>query len=275
MTKRSFIKWVGGKYRSIHQLKLLFPKEFKTYYEPFMGSGVVFFNVQPYKAVLNDVEFSLVNTFRSVKRDVASVIKELNSFVNEEESYYTIRKEFNNSSSVVLGRKGAQFIYLNKCGYNGLYRVNKKGHLNVAFGKRVGSPHKDFTNLKDCSAALQNTTIMNSDYKEILDLARRGDFVYMDPPYYKETPKSFVGYNSKEFTEEDHERLALECEFLTKRGVMFALSNSNTDFILNLYKKYNIYPIQIARTVSCDITKRSQAKEILVTNYKMGSSEVS
>ena len=84
-----------------------------------------------------------------------------------------------------------------------------------------------------------------------------------------------MGYNAKEFTERDHERLALECEFLTKRGVMFALSNSNTDFILNLYKKYPIYPIYTTRTVSCDIAGRFQTKEILVTNYKMGSSEVS
>ena len=193
MSKRSFIKWVGGKYRSIQQLTALFPKECKTYYEPFVGSGVVFFNVQPYEAVLNDIEFSLINAFRAVKRDVASVIKELNSFINNAEFYYKIREEFNNSACLLPGRKGAQFIYLNKCGYNGLYRVNKRGHLNVAFGKREGSPHKDFINLKDCSAALKNAMIMNTDYKEILDLTRRGDFVYLDPPLPQGDRQIFCG----------------------------------------------------------------------------------
>ena len=253
----------------------LFPSEFKTYYEPFMGSAVVFFNVEPYEAVLNDVEYKLVNTFRSVKRDVDSVIAELDSYSNDPESYYSIRDDFNKTLDIVPGRKGAQFIYMNKCGYNGLYRVNKKGQINVAFGKRVGSPHKDFYNLRECSQALKNTRIMNADYKDVLELARGGDFVYMDPPYHKESPTSFVGYNAKEFTEQDHERLALECDFLTKRGVLFALSNSNTDFIRNLYKNYNIYPIYTARTVSCDINARSQAKEILVTNYDKGEVEVS
>ena len=275
MTERSFIKWVGGKYRSIYQLLDLFPPEFKTYYEPFMGSGVVFFNLQPPESILNDVEYNLVNTFRSVKRDVSSVISELESYNNDAESYYDIRDDFNNSADIMPGRKGAQFIYMNKCGYNGLYRVNKKGEINVSFGKRDGSPHKDFYNLKECSLSLNKARIMNTDYKEILDMSRCGDFVYMDPPYHKETSKSFVGYNAKEFTERDHERLALECEFLTKRGVLFALSNSNTDFIKNLYKNYNIYPIYTARTVSCDVSRRSQAKEILVTNYDKGEIEVS
>ena len=267
MSKRSFIKWVGGKYRSIFQLTDLFPTEFKNYYEPFMGSAVMFFNTKPHSAVLNDLEYNLVRTFRSVKREVDSVISELESYNNDAESYYSIRDDFNSSPDVVPGRKAAQFIYLNKCGYNGLYRVNKKGHFNASYGKRVGSPHKDFLNLKECSKALQRATVMNGDYKDVIDGSRGGDFVYLDPPYHKETEASFVGYNVKEFSERDHERLAFECSLLDKRGVMFALSNSNTDFIINLYKKYNISPIYTARTVSCDVKVRSQAKEILVTNY--------
>jgi len=267
MNQRSFIKWVGGKYKSVSQLLEIFPKKFNTYYEPFMGSGVIFFNLKPHDSILNDVEFNLVNTFRSVKREVDDVISELDLLVNEEESYYFIRREFNNEVSYIPGKKAAQFIYINKCGYNGLYRVNSLGEINVSFGKRAGDPHKDFSILKTCSKALQKSLIYNSDYREIIELSRGGDFIYFDPPYYRETSGSFISYNAKHFTDEDHQRLALECEFLSKRGVMFALSNSDTEFIRNLYKNYNIWPIYSMRSVSPTISGRGLVGEILITNY--------
>ena len=114
---------------------------------------------------------------------------------------------------------------------------------------------------------------MNSDYSEILRLTRSGDFVYMDPPYYKEAHNSFTGYNPTPFDPEDHERLALECKFMSKRGVLFAQSNSDTEFIRNLYKQYNIYPIHTTRTVSVDASVRGTVTEILITNYEVSSDE--
>ena len=275
MHQRSFIKWVGGKYRSLSQILSKFPTQFKTYYEPFMGSGVVFFNLRPVDAILNDVEPSLVTTFRSVKRECESVCEYLDGLSNDESTYYTVRSDFNDSGDVFPGKKAAQFIYMNKCGFNGLYRVNKSGAINVAFGKRSGDPHKDFSTLRECSKRLQRVRVMNTTYKDVLDLSRSKDFVYLDPPYYKEFPNSFTGYNTNQFSEEDHERLALECKFLTSRGVFFALSNSDTDFIRNLYKNYNICPIYTNRTISRDASGRGLVCEILITNYSLGNNEIS
>ena len=267
MYQRSFLKWVGGKYRSLSQLLDLFPKEFNVYYEPFMGSGVVYFNVAPPQAVLNDVEGSLVTTFRSVKRDVEGVCDQLDLLENVEDAYYDIRYDFNNTAQIMTGKRAAQFIYMNKCGYNGLYRVNKRGYVNVAFGKREGDPHKDFENVRACSKLLQAASVMNADYRDITSLARSGDFVYLDPPYHKEVPSSFTGYNSQEFSEEDHRRLFEECKALSERGVLFALSNSNTKLVKDLYKNFYKFPVYTARTVSRVVGGRGLSTEILITNY--------
>jgi DNA adenine methylase len=266
---------VGGKYRSLSQILPKFPKEFKTYYEPFMGSGVVFFNLKPQDAILNDAEYNLVTMFRSVRDHCEEVWGELKVLKNDPLTYYDVRSAFNDESDFRPGRKAAQFIYMNKCGFNGLYRVNKKGAVNVSYGKRPGSPHQDISSLRACSEILQNTRIMNTDYKEILGMTRCGDFVYLDPPYYKEAENSFTGYNATPFSEEDHERLALECKFMSSRGVLFAQSNSDTEFVRNLYKQYNIYPIYTSRTVSVDTSSRGPVTEVLITNYEVGDDAVS
>ena len=271
MYNRSFIKWVGGKSRSLSQIMDKFPREFDTYYEPFLGSGVVYFNVLPDKATLNDKEHNLVSAFRDVKRYPEQVCEQLKGLDNKEGVYYDVRHAFNHTDTGTPGEKTAQFIYMNKCGYNGLYRVNKSGAMNVAFGRRSGQPHQDFTVVRECSKALQKAQIMNTDYLEILDLARRGDFVYLDPPYHKETSTSFTGYNAVEFTEKDHRQLAEECRDITDRGVLFAMSNSSTDLILDLYKNFYIYPVYTSRTVAVTTGGRGTATELLITNYGGGT----
>jgi len=270
MYNRSFIKWVGGKARSLSQILNKFPKKFGTYYEPFLGSGVVYFNLLPDKSILNDKEHNLVSVFRDVKRYPEEVCEQLGRLDNREDVYYDVRYNFNYTPTVNTGEKSAQFIYMNKCGYNGLYRVNKGGAVNVAFGKRPGQPHKDFSVIRECSKALQKTQIMNTDYLEILSMARRGDFVYLDPPYHKEKPTSFTGYTSAGFTDKDHKDLAEECHKLTKRGVSFVMSNSATDLILDLYKNFYIYPIHTARTVAVTVGGRGVVTELLITNQGEG-----
>jgi len=267
MFQRSFIKWVGGKYRSLSQLLRLFPAEFNTYYEPFLGSGVVYFNLAPSEGVLNDAENNLVTTFRSVKHDVEGVCNQLELLDNTEEAYYDTRYDFNNTAQIMSGKRAAQFIYMNKCGYNGLYRVNSRGFVNVAFGKRSGEPHKDFEAIRTCSKLLQAASVMNTDYQEIIKLARCGDFVYLDPPYHKESDVSFTGYNAKEFSESDHRQLAEECKALSSRGVLFALSNSNTPFVNDLYKNFYKYSVYTAKTVSRLTSGRGPSTDVLITNY--------
>ena len=271
MSNRSFIKWVGGKTRSLSQILTKFPKDFNTYYEPFLGSGVVYFNLLPHDAVLGDIEENLATAHRAVKNHPQDVCNYLKLLENDEVVYYDVRNDFNHNPETVVGQKAAQFIYINKCGYNGLYRVNKSGAVNVSYGKRSGDPHRDLEIIHKCSKALQKARIMNTDYLEITKLSRKGDFVYLDPPYHKESSSSFTAYNSKEFSEGDHERLSKEFCHLTERGVKAALSNSDTDFIRDLYKNFYIYPIYTSRTVATTVAGRLIATELLITNYDEGT----
>lgn len=266
MFKRSFIKWPGGKFRSINQLMVSFPKDFKTYYEPFLGSGVVCRNVKAENKVVGDVERDLVNAHTQIKNNVEDVIYILDSFVNKEEFYYKIREEFNSDNSESI-RQAARFIYLNKCGFNGLYRRNKKGLFNVAFGKRFGDPHKDFTNVRSYSKSLQNVDVRLGDYKKTMEGVSSGDFAYFDPPYVKKSEKSFTGYNSNEFMNTENRKLSDFCRNLDERGVLFAVSNSDTKLVREWYEGFRVREIQTVSSISREGKSRGHCTELLITNY--------
>jgi len=267
MVQRSFIKWIGGKARSANQIVSYFPKDFKEYFEPFLGSGVIYFNFNPQGAYLSDSEERLIYTFSCVKNELEDLKKELLSLKNTEDDYYKIREEFNNCSIEKSVRQAARFIYLNKCGYNGLFRVNKSNKFNVPYGKTKSDSHLDFDNLTRCSRALASTTLMSVGYDYILDIVLPGDFVYMDPPYLKEDGNSFIGYNVNQFDAKSHKELAERCYELDERGVKFAVSNSNMPVVSDLYYGFNIVEIMTTRSVSRDVSKRGSHAEVLITNY--------
>ena len=267
MLQRSFIKWPGGKYRSLNQLLCLFPKDYGSYYEPFLGSGSVCLNVGDRRKVASDVECALMDTHIQVKNCVDKVIEELDSFDNEESAYYEIRSQFNNSSEEFTYSDAARFIYLNKCGFNGLYRRNKRGGFNVAFGKRSGDPHKDFENLRACSSLLQPVELRSGGYAACLADVDGGDFVYLDPPYLKESETSFTGYNSNQFGISENKKLSEFCEDLDRRGVLFAVSNSNMSLIREWYKGFRIREIQAVRSISREGRSRGRCTDLLITNY--------
>jgi len=267
MVQRSFIKWAGGKFRSVSNIISLFPKDFKEYFEPFVGSGVVHFNFKHRNSYLSDTEERLMYTFICVKYELEDLKKALSKLKNDEDSYYKIREDFNRYLFDKDVRQAARFIYLNKCGYNGLFRVNKSNEFNVPYGRPNGDPHLDFDNLTRCSKDLSSVTLMCSEYKDVLDLASPGDFVYMDPPYLKEDGSSFIGYNSVQFNSKSHVELADDCYDLDKRGILFAVSSSNVPVVSDLYQGFNIVEIPTIRSVSRDASKRGSHVELLITNY--------
>ena len=267
MLQRSFIKWPGGKYRSLNQLLSLFPKEYGTYYEPFLGSGVLCLNVGDRKKIAGDIEADLMGTHIQVKNNVDKIISELDSFDNEESAYYEIRDKFNNRSEWFSYQDAARFIYLNKCGFNGLYRRNKRGGFNVAFGKRSGSPHKDFGNLRTCSKLLQSVELRGGDYVSCLADADNGDFVYLDPPYLKESDTSFTEYNSNTFGVSENKILSEFCRYLDSKGVLFAVSNNDLSLIREWYDGFHFHEVQAVRSISREGRSRGRYSELLITNY--------
>ncbi|KYG90628.1 hypothetical protein A0U40_06545 [[Bacillus] sp. KCTC 13219] len=266
------VKWVGGKRQLIPEISKYIPTKISTYYEPFIGGGAVLFHLQPKKAVINDFNPELINVYEVIKNHVDELIESLSTHKNEEEYFYNLRaidrtkeyKEFNNIE------KASRFIYLNKTCYNGLYRVNSQGFFNTPFGKYKNPNIVDEYVLKAVSKYFNNNNIilLNGDFEESVKGARKGAFVYFDPPYDPVTDTSnFTGYTLAGFNRDDQVRLKLLCDKLNSKGVKFLLSNAKTDFILDLYKEYTIEIVRAKRNVNSDSSKRGEVDEVLIRNY--------
>jgi len=265
--QRSFLKWPGGKQRSLNQLLSIFPKCSGSYYEPFLGGGSVCFNIKSDRKVLSDVESSLIDTYRKVQNSLSDVVRELDSFDNDESSYYVIRDQFNNRINNFSYSDAARFIYLNKCGFNGLYRVNGRGEFNVPFGKRSGDPHKDFDNLRICSRLLQFVELRSGSYVSCMADVDAGDFVYLDPPYMKKSETSFIAYNKDQFGTSDNKQLSEFCRDLDANGVLFAVSNNDIPLIREWYDGFHVHEVQAVRSISRAGSSRGRYSELLITNY--------
>lgn len=267
---RPFIKWVGGKSQLLPEILARLPERFETYHEPFLGGGALFFALQPDSSILSDINPELINTYRVVRDSVHSLIDDLKRHHYQEEYYYTVRnidrsETFQKWTDV---QRASRFIYLNKTCFNGLYRVNSKGHHNVPFGRYSNPTICDEESLLACSIALSNTNISVAPIGSLLDRARRGDFVYFDPPYAPLTTTSnFTNYAESGFGSSDQEALRDLCIELDKRGVKFLLSNSSAPLILELYSEFELEFVQATRAVNSNAKKRGKIDEVLVRNY--------
>jgi DNA adenine methylase len=264
---RPFLKWVGGKGQLLSQYEPFFPKDFATYYEPFLGGGAVFFRLLPKQAVLTDINSELVNVYCCVRDQVEAVIDLLGHHqrLHDSDYYYQVRS--------TLGRtnveKAARLIYLNKTCYNGLYRENSKGKFNVPIGRYKDPKICHPQLLRSVSEALSKTEIAVKPFTEILALAHTSqDFVYFDPPYHPISLTSrFTEYNRYAFNEADQIQLRNTFIQLAERGVKVMLSNSDCSFIRDLYQDFEIHTISASRAINSNAQKRGKITEVLVTSY--------
>ncbi|MDG7037140.1 MAG: DNA adenine methylase [Nitrososphaerota archaeon] len=268
----TFVKWAGGKKQLLSQFEPYFPMEINRYFEPFVGGGAVAFYIikqySPQEVNLSDSNEELVNAYNIIKDDVDSLIGVLGEYKkrHSREFYYKIRALRPNALSRL--ERAARFIYLNKTCYNGLYRVNAKGQFNVPMGSYKHPAILNEHELKEISRLLQNTSVETKQFYEIEDKAKRGDFVYFDPPYYPiSKTSSFTAYTKETFLDQEQERLAKLYTELDRKGVNVMLSNSDSDFIKNLYSGYHINFVLASRMISCDAKGRGKLKELVVTNY--------
>jgi DNA adenine methylase len=263
---KPFIKWVGGKQSAALVLIDFFPRSFEKYYEPFLGGGSMFFTLSPQCAVLSDDNKWLIDTYLALKEDWKKVIVYLDKMVNTDQEFLRIRSI--EPWTLNLFERAAQFIYLNKTCFRGLFRVNRSGKFNVPYGA-YNRRYFDPENLEAVSSALSGTEIKSGDFEFGIDGISRGDFVYFDPPYYKLGGYSdFNRYTSKQFREKDHFRLAALCRELDVKGVKWAVSNSDTDFVKGLFSGFQMHPISTRREINLDSQNRNVV-ELLITNYKV------
>ena len=272
---KPFVKWAGGKRQIIDKLKELIPNDYNTYYEPFVGGGALLFELAPKTAVINDYNYELMNVYKVLcdEEKFKQMCKALNAHEanHTEEYYYEIRNKDRNKKSfnrLADYTRAARTIYLNKACFNGLYRVNSKNEFNVTFGKKTKINTYEGSNLITVSnyLTMNNITILSVDFEESVKDAKKGDFIYFDPPYDSDT-NSFTSYTEEGFGKEEQKRLARVYKELSNKGCYVMLSNHNTKLINELYKGFNIHVIEAKRNINANGKKRGKVEEVIITNY--------
>lgn len=268
------LKWVGGKKQLLSEITPLIPKKITTYVEPFIGSGAVLFNLQPKKAIINDLNKELINTYKVVKespRELLELLK-IHDKNNCEDYFYEIRAldRTNNFKNMNNIEKAARVIYLNKTCFNGLYRVNKAGLFNSPYGKYKNPNIINESTILAMSNYFNNNNIkiIQGDYKNALKDLKKDTFVYLDPPYMPiSTSSSFTNYTKTSFNEKEQIELKKECNKLDNKGIKFMLSNSDHPLIRELYKDFDIRIVKAKRSINSKGDSRGKINEILVKNY--------
>lgn len=277
---KPFLKWVGGKTQLLSQIQQHIPDKFGDYYEPFLGGGAVFFALnikKPRKAYLNDLNPHLIDSYRDVRDNLEELFEELDKLQaqyvdldhdDKRELYYLNRKEYNRLKEYSSVKKSALLIFLNKTGFNGMYRENPRGEFNIPHGRNGLKRLYDRDQLIESSKALKSAVFTAYPYDVAIAKAKKGDFIYLDPPYWPITKTSnFTSYIGQDFVEEEQYILKKNIDDLGKRGCKVMLSNSNKDAVKKLYKEYNIYEVKANRFVNCKQSGRGKIAELVITNY--------
>lgn len=259
------LKWAGGKRQLVDHILHRLPDGIGTYFEPFVGGAAVFFALAEQgrfsRAVLSDTNEELIFTYRAIRDDVEGVIRALRRMPHSEEDYYRIREQTPRSPV----RRAARMIYLNRTGYNGLYRVNRAGKFNVPFGRYKCPTICDEQRLRSAARALATTELLVADFETVLAKASPGDAVYFDPPYVPVSrTANFAHYQSGGFGMDAHRRLAEVFEHLVEKRVSAVLSNSDTTETRRLFGHLTHEVVRARRNINCDPSRRGQVGELLV-----------
>jgi DNA adenine methylase len=276
---KPYLKWAGGKRQLLPEIRKQLPGGIQdyTYYEPFVGAGAVFFDLQPHRAVINDFNTQLILTYTVIKKDVEGLINVLKRHKekNSEEYFYEIRnldRDSKTFDALPDVEKAARLIFLNKTCFNGLYRVNSRGFFNVPYGDNRNPAICEEAALRRIGAYLntREITILHGDFECAVGLAEKKSFIYFDPPYHSPEKAAFTAYQADGFDEGEQARLRDVMAKMTGRGVKCLLSNSDTEFIRDLYrdKIFDIVPVQAKRHINSDSTGRGNVNEVLIKNWR-------
>lgn len=264
------LKWVGGKRQLLHDILPLIQGK-GAYIEPFLGGGAVLFAYQPKKAIVNDYNSELMNVYEVVKSYPEQLIQSLqiHNNNNSEDYYYKIRELDRDDSykQFSIIEKASRIIYLNKTCYNGLYRVNSAGYFNSPYGKYKNPNIINAMVIRAMAKYFNENeiTLLQGDYKEALKKARKGCFVYLDPPYMPiSRSANFTGYTENGFGYKQQQELKMECDKLREKGIKFVQSNSDCPEIRELYKEYTIQTVKAKRVVNSNSAKRGEINEVLI-----------
>lgn len=261
-----FLKWAGGKRWLVQAHPDLFDIPFERYIEPFLGSAAVYFHLQPRRSLLSDSNARLIACYEAVRGRPTAVVRYLRGYhrAHTERLYYEERaRTYANGSA----RAAAQFIYLNRVCWNGLYRVNLRGEFNVPIGTKSNVWLKS-DNFEAISARLSQAKLIAGDFEAAIRAAREGDFVFADPPYtVQHNLNGFVKYNEQLFQWSDQERLAAVLKAAKRRGVQFIVSNADHKSVIDLYRSFaRVESVKRPSVIGGTNAKRGLTTELIISS---------
>jgi DNA adenine methylase len=261
---RPFLRWAGGK-RWLKPVitDLLISANFNTYHEPFLGGGSILFHINNRKSIVSDLNSELIITYKAVKKNVYLVIEQIKKFSIEKEFYYALREQEFKCNF----KRAARFIYLNQTSFNGIYRENLNGKYNVPYGFRKNFQF-DFDNLIKVGEFLKNVKIKNQDFSSSLDAVKKGDLVFLDPPYtIAHNKNGFIQYNQRLFSLHDQLRLSEAIDSIKSKGAYYILTNAAHEMVFEIFDKGDLQ-IELSRAsvVGGIREARGRYSEFLFTN---------
>lgn len=267
-------KWVGGKRQLLPMLHQYLPKQFKRYFEPFVGGGALLFDLAPAQATINDANGELMNVYQVIKDDPQALIEQLQRLAvrNSKDFYLHIRALDRSDAYETLTdvQKAARLLYMLRVDYNGMYRVNSHNQFNVPYGRQKNPTIVNVDNIMAVHDYFVSNDVemCHGDFEDAVASAQAGDLVYFDPPYVPLNPtSSFTSYTKDNFGDAEQKRLAKCVGKLSKKGVYVMLSNSDTSYVRDLYGQFSIHTVQAMRSVNANGKHRGKVTEVLVTNY--------
>jgi DNA adenine methylase len=295
---RPFLKWAGGKRQLLRELQRYVPRDFPAYHEPFLGRGALFFDLwrrdrlRGIASHLGDANADLVGVYRALADDAERVIEELRTLASDHEhdgapAYYRVRDEIFNperrtrqraQGSSYPARLAAMFIYLNRTGYNGLFRLNSRGDFNVPAGRYAAPRICDEPTLRAAAAVLRSpgVNLHHRSFAAVADAAGPGDLVYFDPPYAPLSATArFTSYTAGSFSDDDQLALQQIAVQLAERGCAVIVSNSTADVVTDLYGArearragLKTYRIPARRAINSKATRRGAVEEYIISNIR-------
>lgn len=271
---KPILKWAGGKRQLVSRIVEIMPEEYSAYYEPFIGGGALLFAVKPSICVINDLNEELINVYSVIANHPGELktLLEKHQACHCKDYYYKVRSLDRTESYKFLSdiERAARTIYLNRTCFNGLYRVNRSGYFNTPMGTYEKPLILDSNNIDAINEYFGKTdiTFLVGSYTDALKNVSNGDFVYLDPPYDPVSESSdFTSYTKQGFSRQDQEELRDEVNRLTELGAKVLVSNSDTEFINNLYADFEIIHIEANRSINSNGNSRRGTKEVLIKNY--------
>jgi DNA adenine methylase len=265
-----FLRWAGSKKQHLPLLKSFWSDSFSRYVEPFAGSAVLFFSISPNRALLGDINKELIATFKAIRDHPSRVHRTLVSIPKGRSHYKKVRKV--KPASLRSIKRAARFIYLNRYCFNGLYRTNSKGEFNVPYGGKRSGTIPTLDHLKNSAACLKRATLMCADFRKTIQKVRKGDFVYLDPPYAVSNRRVFVEYAAKPFSVSDLAVLKRLLTRIDKKGATFVLSYAYCDEARKAFSSWQARRILTRRSVAGFHGARRNQYELCVTNYRVKES---